>query len=176
MKNLNRPVVLIMLMVLLTLSACSPSPIAAPTEVPTQAPTAPGLSTSIPEPTPVAQTAPEESGLEREDAQGSVAVIVTPLNLGQSADILDFDVVMDTHSVDLSMDLTTLAELTTDSGLSVKPVKWDAPMGGHHVSGTLSFPATIDGAPLLEGVTTLTLTLLNVDAPERIFTWQLIAE
>lgn len=176
MKNLIKPVVLFMLMVSLTLTACTPSPAAAPTEVPTQAPATPNLPTSTPELTPETQPAPEESGLEREDAQGNVVVIVTPLNLDQPSGTLDFDVVLDTHSVDLKMDLTTLAELTTDSGLSVKPVQWDAPMGGHHVSGTLSFPATIDGTPLLEGVTTLTLTLLNVDVPERIFTWQLIAE
>ncbi len=176
MKNLIKPVVLFILLVSLTLTACATSPAAAPTEVPTQASTAPGLPTSTSEPTPETQPAPEESGLEREDAQGNVVVIVTPLNLSQPAETLNFDVVMDTHSVDLKMDLTALAELTTDNGLSVKPVQWDAPMGGHHVSGTLSFPATIDGTPLLEGVTTLTLTLLNVDAPERIFTWQLIAE
>ncbi|MHB8855068.1 MAG: hypothetical protein ACYC6K_00420 [Bellilinea sp.] len=176
MKNLIKPVALSILIVLLTLAACTPSPAAAPTEVPTQEPTAPSLPTAIPESTPKTQPAPEESGLEREDSQGNVVVIVTPLNLSQPGETLNFDVVMDTHSVDLKMDLTALAELTTDNGLAVKPIKWDAPMGGHHVSGTLSFPATIDGAPLLEGVTTLTLTLLNVDAPERIFTWQLIAE
>lgn len=176
MKNLIKPVVLFMLMVSLTLTACTLSPAAAPTPVPTQTPATPSLPTSTPELTPETQPAPEESGLVREDAQGNVAVIVTPLNLGQPSDTLDFDVALDTHSVDLKMDLTTLAELTTDSGLSVKSVQWDAPMGGHHVSGTLTFPATIDGKPLLEGVTTLTLTLLNVDVPERIFTWQLIAE
>lgn len=176
MKNLIKPVVLIMLMVSLTLTACAPSPAAAPTEVPTQAPATPSLPTSAPELTPETQPAPEESSLEREDAQGNVVVIVTPLNLDQPSDTLDFDVALDTHSVDLKMDLTTLAELKTDSGLSVKPVKWDAPMGGHHVSGTLSFPATIDGTLLLEGATTLTLTLLNVDVPERTFTWQIPAE
>ncbi|HAL15186.1 MAG TPA: hypothetical protein DCP32_00085 [Anaerolineaceae bacterium] len=176
MKNLIKPVVLFILIVSLTLTACTASPVAAPTEVPTRAPTTPSLPTSAPEPTPVNQTAPEESGLEREDAQGNVVVIVTPLNLDLPSDTLDFDIALDTHSVDLKMDLTALAELTTDTGLSVKAVKWDAPMGGHHVAGTLSFPAIIDGAPLLEGVTTLTLTLLNVDVPERTFTWQIIAE
>ena len=176
MKNLIKPAVLLTLILSLTLAACTTSPAAAPTEIATQAPATPSLPASAPELTPETQPAPEENGLEREDAQGNVVVIVTPLNLGQSGETLNFDVVMDTHSVDLKMDLTALAELTTDNGLAVKPIKWDAPMGGHHVSGTLSFPATIDGAPLLEGVTTLTLTLLNVDAPERIFTWQLIAE
>ena len=176
MKNLIKPAVLFTLILSLTLAACTTSPAAAPTEIATQAPATPSLPASAPELTPETQPAPEENGLEREDAQGNVVVIVTPLNLSQPGETLNFDVVMDTHSVDLKMDLTALAELTTDNGLAVKPIKWDAPMGGHHVSGTLSFPATIDGAPLLEGVTTLTLTLLNVDAPERIFTWQLIAE
>ena len=171
-----KPIVLFILMVSLTLTACTSTTAAAPTEIPTQAPTAPGFPTLLPEPTLEIQLPPEESDLEREDAQGNVVVIVTPLNLDQPADTLDFDVVMDTHSVDLKMDLTALAELTTDSGLSVKPVKWDAPTGGHHVAGILSFPAIIDGAPLLEGAATITLTLLNVDAPERTFTWQIMAE
>ncbi len=45
--------------------------------------------------------------------------------------------------------------------------------GGHHVSGVLSFPTVADGVTLLEGASHLTLTIHNVDAPERSFTWSL---
>jgi hypothetical protein len=45
--------------------------------------------------------------------------------------------------------------------------------GGHHVSGVLSFPAEKDGAGLLDGATTLTLILENVDAPAQTLTWAL---
>jgi hypothetical protein len=112
--------------------------------------------------------------MSRIDEQGMVVVQVTPTNLGTPAETLEFDVAMNTHSVNLSMDLATLATLTTDTGLSVPASKWDAPPGGgHHVSGTLSFPSTEDGKSMLEGATKLRLTILNVDAPSRIFEWDL---
>jgi hypothetical protein len=55
----------------------------------------------------------------------------------------------------------------------VESTLWDAPRGGHHVEGKLIFPATKDGKPILEGATKLTLTIINVDAPTRIFEWDL---
>ena len=123
-------------------------------------------------PAPAAQAAPAQD-LARADEQGAVTVAVTPLNLNKPGQTLDFEVAMNTHSVDLSMDLSALATLTTDAGRTVRATGWDAPKGGHHVSGRLSFPASVDGAPLLKGAKKLTLTLQNVDAPERTFTWVL---
>ncbi len=70
------------------------------------------------------------------------------------------------------MDLAALATLTTDAGQAVPASLWDAPLGGHHVSGVLSFPSNIAGVPVLEGATRLTLTLINLDAAERVFTWE----
>ena len=107
------------------------------------------------------------------DQQGAVTVEVTSFNLDSATDTLDFDVVMDTHSVDLSMDLATLATLTTDTGITVQATLWDAPRGGHHVEGKLIFPATNNGKSILGGATKLTLTISNVDAPSRVFEWQL---
>ena len=109
----------------------------------------------------------------RTDQQGAIIFEITPLNLDAPTDTLEFDVVMDTHSIDLSMDLATLSTLTTDTGVSVEATLWDAPLGGHHVEGKLIFPATKDGKSILEGATKLTLTILNVDAPTRIFEWEL---
>ena len=113
--------------------------------------------------------------LKRSDGQGMVTVEVTPLNLSNAADsvTLDFDVAMNTHSVDLSMDLAQLATLTTDAGVTVQATKWEATPGGHHVSGKLIFPATKDGKGVVEGASKLTLTIVNVDAPSRVFEWQL---
>lgn len=107
------------------------------------------------------------------DDQGEVEVAITPLNLDTAATSLDFEVAMDTHSVDLSMDLSELAILTTDNGRSVEAVGWDAVPGGHHVSGQLSFPALLDGTPLLENASSLTLSIREIDVPTRIFTWTL---
>ena len=108
-----------------------------------------------------------------EDKQGQVTVLVKPLNLTNPAETLDFEVTLDTHSIDLSMDLAALASLTTDDGRQVMATGWDAPEGGHHVSGVLSFPVLVDGVDLLDETTSLTLTLRDVDVPERVFTWNL---
>ena len=107
------------------------------------------------------------------DQQGAIVVEVTPLNLDTPADTLEFDIAMNTHSVDLSMDLAPLSVLSTDMGGTVRAAKWDAPLGGHHVEGRLIFPAINDGKPILEGAVKLTLTITNVDAPSRIFEWEL---
>jgi hypothetical protein len=111
--------------------------------------------------------------LTRLDEQGAVIFEVTPLNLGTPADTLEFDVAMNTHSVDLSMDLAALSTLSTDAGVTIQASKWDAVPGGHHVSGALVFPSAQDGKPILEGASKLTLTIVNVDAPARVFEWEL---
>ena len=108
----------------------------------------------------------------RIDEQGAVEIAITPLNLNDPGQTLDFQVAMNTHSVDLSMDLATLATLETDTGHVVEAALWDAPRGGHHVQGTLSFPANLDGKLLMDGGTRLTLTIRDIDAPERVFVWE----
>lgn len=88
-----------------------------------------------------------------------------------------FTVEMDTHAVDLDgYDLRQLAVLRTNQGQEVKPRVWNAPAGGHHRTGTLSFPATLaDGTPVIGSDTrTIELVIRNVgDVAERNFTWTL---
>jgi len=107
------------------------------------------------------------------DEQGAVSVAITPLNLNGGKSSLDFEVALNTHSVDLSMDLAALATLTTDNGRSVTAAIWDAVPGGHHVSGVLSFPAMIEGTAVLDGASSLILTIRDMDASERTFVWSL---
>lgn len=106
------------------------------------------------------------------DEQGTVTVEITPLNLTSSGETLDFQVSLNTHSVDLSMDLAMLATLATDTGRSVQALNWDAPLGGHHVEGVLSFPAMQEDGPILDSATSLILTIVEIDAPERTFVWE----
>lgn len=109
----------------------------------------------------------------RTDSQGSVTFEVTPIVLSVGAETLDFEVVMDTHSVDLTWDLATQSVLRTESGLQVQALSWP-PGSGHHYSGTLSFPGrSPDGAALLEGVRSLTLIIRDTDVPQRVFAWDL---
>jgi len=110
-------------------------------------------------------------GQAKEDNQGAVQVTITPVNLNSADGQLTFDVALNTHSVDLSMDLAALSSLTTDAGLTVQASRWDAPRGGHHLRGTLYFPASVDGAPLLREAGQVTLRVIDVDAPERTFVW-----
>lgn len=103
---------------------------------------------------------------------GGVTVKVTPLNLSDAtADTLEFEVVLDTHSVELNYDIAQLAILRDNLGNEYTPASW-APeqSGGHHVSGKLSFA---DRATLLQsGVTELSLDVTNVAGlPSRLFTW-----
>ena len=109
--------------------------------------------------------------LVRTDGQGAVEITVQPINLVNPNNSIVFEVSMNTHSVDLSMDLGTLATLSTDNGYSVLPVAWDGAQGGHHVSGNLSFPAEANGKAILDGAKTITLTIKDVDASERAFVW-----
>ncbi len=108
------------------------------------------------------------------DGQGAITVEITPLNLNAPGERLEFSVSLNTHSVDLSLDLAERATLSTDTGRTVQAILWEAPRGGHHVSGTLIFPAAVDGQPLLEGATLVTLSLKNVDADLRLFNWRLV--
>ena len=113
------------------------------------------------------------SSATRIDEQGAIVIEITPLNLASRTDTFEFDVKMATHTIDLSMDLATLATLTSDTGVTVASTLWDAPRGGHHVQGKLIFPATQDGKPILESARKLTLTIINVDVPSRLFEWEL---
>jgi len=154
------------LLILLVSAACS---VAVPADAPSSRPTARSGAPASPETSP----APGPD-MARVDQQGSVVVEITPLNLAAAGDTLEFSVALNTHSVDLSMDLATLATLTTDAGITVAATEWDAPGGGHHVSGKLIFPAAAAGGKgLLEGTTTLTLAIVNLDAPLREFIWKL---
>ena len=132
---------------------------AAVSSAPADAPSAPASGNA----------ASSEAGLTKTKEEASVAVEVTPLNLADpSATQLDFQIALNTHSVDLSYDLTSIAALRNDAGEEVKPVKWDGPAGGgHHVSGILSFPT------LKNRGQSMTLILRGIaGVAERKFTWK----
>jgi hypothetical protein len=87
-----------------------------------------------------------------------------------------FKVAMNTHAVDLDgYDLKQLAVLRIDGKAEIRPISWEAPKGGHHRSGTLTFPAVdADGRALITSSTrTIELVIRDVaGVSERIFTWQ----
>jgi hypothetical protein len=158
----------IFVVTLLILSACAgqaatPAPTIAPVQ-PTAATTAPTQSAA----TQPAQPAVPSGNLTRTNEGGSVTFAIKPINLGNGASTLDFDVSMNTHSVELNFDLKQLAVLKTDTGAEVKPSAYQVG-SGHHVESKLSFPAD-----KIAGARMLTLILKNVSGvAERIFTWNL---
>jgi hypothetical protein len=103
---------------------------------------------------------------------GGVTVKVSQLDV---ADAIGFKVVLDTHSVNLdAYDLGQLAVLRTRSGEEIAPLAWEAPAGGHHREGTLSFPAvTADGTPVVQpDGGQLVLVIRDIaGVPERSFAW-----
>ncbi|GER79238.1 MAG: hypothetical protein DPW21_00095 [Anaerolineae bacterium] len=131
----------------------------------------PLLSDPVPASASSSDSASQFDSAMRTDGQGAIIFEVTPLNLDAPAGTLEFDIVLTTHSIELSMDLAATATLTTETGVTVQATLWDAPRGGHHVEGKLIFPASVDGKSILEGATKLTITILNVDAPSRVFEW-----
>ena len=172
MKRLALPLLLAMTLIL---TACAPQANANSTE-PAAQPVSPVTATPTDDPAILPTLFPnntDTSDMTRMDEQGAVIFEVTPLNLGTPAETLEFDVSMNTHSVDLSMDLAQLATISTDAGLTVQASKWDATPGGHHVSGKLIFPSMQDGKSILDGSNKLTLNIINVDAASRVFEWEL---
>jgi hypothetical protein len=99
---------------------------------------------------------------------GSVTVDVTPtaVEVGQP---IAFAIAMNTHSVDLSDDLTKIAILRDDAGKEYKPIAWDGPGGGgHHRSGVLQFAALSFKPRYFE------LVIQGLaQVPERVFHWNL---
>ncbi len=120
------------------------------------------------------QSQADQGDLQRVDRQGAVEVRVTPLNLDSNdGDTLDFEVSMNTHSVDLSMDLVALSVLETDGGAVLSPSSWSGG-SGHHVKGVLTFARRSPGGSRpLEGASRLTLSIRDLDVPIRRFIWDL---
>ena len=96
---------------------------------------------------------------------GGVTIKLTQLT---DAPTITFAVSMDTHTVALDgYDLRQLATLRIDQGPPIQASGWDAPAGGHHREGTLTFPATTP-----EATGTIAVIIRDVGGvPERIVQW-----
>jgi hypothetical protein len=122
----------------IALTSCTAPPVNAPVS-------ASASATAQASPDAVAPL-PEE---QRHEA-GAVTVTASWLPGASSA-----RVALDTHSVELDgFDLSVLARVRLDGGQWVIPTAWDAPKGGHHRSGTLTFgslePRAIASARVIE--------------------------
>ncbi|HXF44383.1 MAG TPA: hypothetical protein VNK70_02895 [Candidatus Paceibacterota bacterium] len=91
------------------------------------------------ETTPFSEAVSETAGLELQTSEeGAVTVTVKPVSL--SADSWNFEIVLDTHSEELTADLTKVAVLVDENGREYAPLGWEgSPPGGHHRKGILKF-------------------------------------
>lgn len=111
----------------------------------------------------------EESSLfdTKEHIGGNVTVIVTPreMLIGKAP---TFDVVFETHSVDLDFNAATVATLSDDRGTTYGPPAWGgSPPGGHHRKGLLTFSRKIP-----TDTQQIKLTISDVaNIPVRAFVW-----
>lgn len=104
----------------------------------------------------------------KEDTRSNVTVQVTPkqLTVGQPA---IFELVFDTHSVNLDFDVSKISQLTGDQGGSYGDPSWEGtPAGGHHRRGTLTF-----SQPVLPEETGAVLILRAISGSDRIFRWEM---
>jgi hypothetical protein len=99
-------------------------------------------------------------------SEGAVTVKATPKTLAAGSEVL-FEIVFDTHSVELNYDIAQIAKLTDNIGNTYKPVSWTGSKGGHHVEGVLTFSTIANSAKKV------TLTIPNIDNKDRVFTWNL---
>ncbi len=81
-------------------------------------------------------------GTERTAQAGGVTGSATAVNLTDAtAATIDFQVALNTHTFPLAFDMTKIAMLNDGKGLKESASAWSGGRGGHHLSGTLSFPA-----------------------------------
>lgn len=109
-----------------------------------------------------------EPGAQKSTDRG-VTVFATPQNLSSDVKTWDFKIVLDTHSADLSDDLTKTAVLLDATGTKHVPIGWEgAGPGGHHREGVLRFK------PISPQPQTIELRIMrDGEGVPRSFRWQL---
>ena len=92
-----------------------------------------------------------------------LSVEATPVLNGEK---VEFNIALNTHQGDLNYDMTKISTLEDDGKKSYKPVAWNGPIGGHHISGTLVFRG-------VQKTESIKLTLKNMYGSDRVFEWSL---
>ena len=120
--------------------------------------------------TPVANQVSQEAKQNWEpkiDEQASITVTITPIDISPQSKKWKFNVVMDTHSIELDQDMTKISILVDDQGKEYKPINWEGPVGGHHREGVLIFNQITPTPKSIE------LKISGIGNVIRNFAWQL---
>jgi len=113
---------------------------------------------------------PSKSEAKLETLSNDEGGVVTTAAPTLAQDFWSFEIVLDTHSVELDADLQALAFLVDKDGKEYQAISWEGdPPGGHHRKGTLKFKAlSLKPAALM-------LKIRNIGSvPERNFEWKLL--
>lgn len=118
-----------------------------------------------------AKTASNKQGIDlspKTNNENDVIVEVTPKDFSSGSPV-KFGIAIDVHEGSLDFDLTKISILEDDKGNEYLPLEWQgSPPGGHHRSGTLSFPS------LKKKTNYIKLIVKDVfDVPERVFVWEI---
>lgn len=99
--------------------------------------------------------------------QEGLSIEVQPLDFSFNEPV-QFEISLDTHQGNLDFDLTRKSLLLDDKDNQYLPLEWQGDKGGHHLSGTLIFPA------LQKETKQLKLIIKDIyGIKERIFSWDL---
>ncbi|MCX6751220.1 MAG: hypothetical protein NT161_00395 [Candidatus Nomurabacteria bacterium] len=109
----------------------------------------------------------KQSWETKTDEKENVTVIITPIDLSSDYKEWKFDVIMNTHSVELDQDMIKSVILVDDAGKEYKPIAWDGQVGGHHREGVLIFNQV---TPMPKSVE---LKISGIGEIVRSFTWKL---
>jgi len=120
-------------------------------------------------PLPVAAQGSTAALPARVSSEKGVTVTVKPGSFVGDAKTWNFEIVLDTHSQDLSDDLVKSAVLVDGEGREYAPTGWDgAAPGGHHREGVLRFNPVSPPPQAIE------LQIRRPgEASPRVFRWQL---
>ena len=110
-----------------------------------------------------------KANLEQQiNEEGAVSVMVLPKNITMVSP-WEFEISLDTHSVELNQDLKQVSILSDDKGNEYNPIRWVGPdSGGHHLEGVLIFQAINPLPSYIE------LTIENIGGvSKRLFKWDI---
>ena len=98
--------------------------------------------------------------------RGEVSIEVTPVVLEPEKEA-KFNLVFNTHTVELDYDLLKASSLSDDKGNIIKPISWSGGSGGHHLNGELVFPSLSAKAKSAK------LIIVSISGFDRSFIWNL---
>lgn len=103
------------------------------------------------------------------NSEENVTVQITPLNISKTSNFWEFEISMQTHSVELNQDLVKNSVMIDNNGKRYYPVAWEGdPPSGHHRKGILKFEAI---SPIPKSIM-LKINQIG-DVQERVFKWDL---